>query len=107
MIGPELANSPRMAARSFLDRKGQLWQVWSTTPTAGGIQSGDFREGWITFECESSRRRLAPVPAGWETASTLELERLCGLASVVKVSGQTGTVPREPRADADPPGRRT
>jgi hypothetical protein len=22
-------------------------------------------QGWVAFECESDRRRVAPIPAGW------------------------------------------
>lgn len=24
------------------------------------------REGWLAFECKTERRRLAPIPSGWE-----------------------------------------
>jgi hypothetical protein len=55
--------------------------VWRTDPTAGGVVAADFKDGWLTFENASERRRLAPAPAGWEAMSLTELERLCAIAS--------------------------
>lgn len=28
----------------------------------------EYSQGWLCFECEGDRRRLAPVPAGWQEA---------------------------------------
>jgi hypothetical protein len=33
--------------------------------------------GWLAFACGATRRRLAPVPAGWERLPDAELARLC------------------------------
>jgi hypothetical protein len=30
--------------------------------------SSEFSHGWLCFESEGEKRRLAPVPAGWEEA---------------------------------------
>ena len=30
--------------------------------------SSEFSQGWLCFETEGEKRRLAPVPAGWEEA---------------------------------------
>ena len=44
------------------------------------------RHGWLAFRNDAERRRLAPIPEGWEQASDAELERYCGAAeSVVEV----------------------
>jgi hypothetical protein len=40
-----------------------------------------FGEGWLVFECGSERRRLMPIPPGWEVRSEADLERLCGRAT--------------------------
>lgn len=34
------------------------------------------RDGWLAFETEGQRRRLAPVPARWRTMTDGELEAL-------------------------------
>ena len=41
--------------------------------------------GWLAFESASERRRLSPIPAGWEEASESELERLCRRAAAAAV----------------------
>jgi hypothetical protein len=33
--------------------------------------------GWLAFESPTERRRLVPIPAGWDAFSDAELERLC------------------------------
>lgn len=39
--------------------------------------------GWLSFVHGASKRRLAPFPKDWETATPAELERLCAMARVV------------------------
>jgi len=74
--------SDEMALREFRDRGGALWRVWAVTPdfmhpaTAAEDYLGDYQEGWLTFECEHSRRRLARIPHGWDELPEAELERL-------------------------------
>jgi hypothetical protein len=41
-------------------------------------------EGWLVFESGSERRRLMPIPFGWEVRSDSDLERLCSRASPVE-----------------------
>ena len=36
--------------------------------------------GWLTFECDREKRRLAPVPVGWEMLPEGVLSLLCGEA---------------------------
>jgi hypothetical protein len=59
-----------MSYREVQDGHGRLWQVWNTVPTsvAGALAEG-FAAGWLTFECEEEKRRLAPIPEGWEHAA--------------------------------------
>lgn len=40
--------------------------------------------GWLCFESESAKRRLAPPPAAWENASDAELASLWERAEPVK-----------------------
>ena len=85
-----------MPLREFRDSSGIEWKVWDTTPDrmqaspASDRGLGDLRGGWITFSSILGRRRLAPVPAGWETLATVELERLCDQA--VPTRRQSGEV---------------
>ena len=32
------------------------------------VVSSEFSDGWLCFECEGEKRRLAPVPDGWQDA---------------------------------------
>jgi hypothetical protein len=32
--------------------------------------------GWVAFECDADRRRVAPIPNGWHELSELELLHL-------------------------------
>jgi hypothetical protein len=45
--------------------------------------SNHLQAGWLTFECPTEKRRLAPIPKQWEQLSEAELERLCGEARPV------------------------
>ena len=47
---------------------------------SGGYDTGSrhafqpgFERGWLCFECGAVRRRLAPIPAGWESCTESEL----------------------------------
>ncbi len=65
-----------MAYREFTDGGGVAWRAWDTYPgSAANVRPG-FESGWLGFECDGERRRLAPVPAGWETASDDELRSM-------------------------------
>lgn len=76
--------------RDFVDAAGVLWQVWSTVPYTTGV-ARSFREGWLTFECTHERRRLAPIPNGWEEASAAQLRVYCGRAEAIGRTPITGT----------------
>ena len=43
--------------------------------------SSAFSAGWVVFQSPSERRRLAPVPAGWEQVDERELRSLCRQAN--------------------------
>jgi hypothetical protein len=40
----------------------------------------DWKGGWLTFESGDEKRRLAPVPEGWERLRPQRLELLCRVA---------------------------
>jgi hypothetical protein len=100
-----------MSSRQFTDSKGTKWRVWGTVPSPASLLSADYAKGWLTFDSDASRRRLAPIPRGWETAAEDRLELMCRAAEEVAI--QTGPIPQlskdiameepEPDGPAEPP----
>jgi hypothetical protein len=72
-----------MAQREFTDSRGTHWLVWSTTPMTGSVLASEMRQGWLTFDSDSERRRLAPIPRDWENAADDRLELYCRAAQGV------------------------
>ena len=89
-----------MPLREFADSLGRVWQAWDTRPSSlGHLTKGEsaftrfvattakregkepttvreqYAEGWLTFRLENARRRLAPIPAGWDGADDSTLQR--------------------------------
>jgi len=85
--------------RIFSDANGTTWKVWDVYPSTGRLGAGASRgpsdapltpfpareltDGWLCFESDSEKRRLAPIPPDWETCETCVLEELCGRAGFV------------------------
>lgn len=80
-----------MAVREFTDSKGVEWRVWNTRPSISLLYGEELRNGWLTFESAIERRRLAPIPGGWEEVSADRLELMCRAAAAVssRRSGET------------------
>ena len=58
--------------------------------------------GWLAFGSGIRKRRLAPIPDDWQTVDAVELERLCGLARVVRDKAEDDQgVPRAIVTSAD------
>jgi hypothetical protein len=68
-----------MALREFTDARGNPWRVWDTRPTTGNVRP-HLTEGWLTFEHEGTRKRVAPIPDGWTELPGDELRLLCANA---------------------------
>ncbi len=85
-----------MTYREFTDEQGQLWEVWEIRPISierrlneerrryprlsdrrnSNLElklRGSHRDGWLTFQCEHQRRRLVPIPEGWDSLPDSEL----------------------------------
>ena len=43
--------------------------------------SGELVGGWLCFESDREKRRLWPIPSGWELLSDAELTNLCASAA--------------------------
>jgi hypothetical protein len=64
--------------RGFVDSTGVEWRVWEVIPSRAAIetsprtksrtslQSTPYANGWLCFESTEEKRRLAPIPDGWE-----------------------------------------
>ncbi|HEU0079686.1 MAG TPA: hypothetical protein VFQ76_18655 [Longimicrobiaceae bacterium] len=65
-----------MAYREFTDRQGRTWRAWDTYPQSRSIVTAPYAEGWLCFESQAGKRRLTPIPEGWDE---LPQERLCML----------------------------
>jgi len=93
-----------MAVRDFVDLKGVKWKVWPVTPTSLQPKTavedylGDYGDGWLCFECNTERRRLAKYPADWDSLSDHGLLQLLKTAAVVPSGRKT------PNARGDAPG---
>jgi hypothetical protein len=84
--------------RSFKDRSGRPWEVWEVHPIMAERRAAkqevavpverrsrsearsrlpaELRNGWLAFECQTERRRLAPTPEGWTLLSDEALAAL-------------------------------
>ena len=72
--------------RTITDPQGHTWLVRSVYPTAstGLTPAGvhpDYRAGWLTFESGDRKRRLAPIPSGWELMPDDSLRALLASAT--------------------------
>ena len=63
-----------MAHRKFRDRDDREWEVWDTIPST--LVRTTLEGGWLTFQAKGEKRRLAPIPLYWATASDEELGRM-------------------------------
>ena len=71
-----------VTARTFQDSAGDVWEVFEvhrTSRHAVAVSPG-LEGGWLSFVGRDVKRRLAPVPAEWQTMPPADLERLCAKA---------------------------
>lgn len=83
-----------VATREFTDKSARRWTVWAVHPTtvAKGRHvavQAEFARGWLTCETPGEKRRIAPIPAGWESMSDAELETLCVQGMLVRPTRRT------------------
>lgn len=88
--------------RGFIDSTGVEWRVWEVLPskaergihasTMSSLKATAFADGWLCFESPEEKRRLAPIPQGWESRDSRQLEQLCAQGTVVPLRrGAQGT----------------
>lgn len=94
-----------MAVRDVRDEGGTTWKVWAVMAssihpkTAAEDYLGEYSEGWLCFECDNQRRRLARFPQDWDRLPDKELLRLLKSAQVVQPRKNT---PSKPGDSASP-----
>lgn len=70
----------------FRDSAGIEWTVAEIEASAlsslsrSSLRHPEFKDGWLLFQTEGTRKRLAPYPKSWREMSADELEELCGQA---------------------------
>ena len=82
--------------REFQDSEGVNWRVWPTLPGQRGAYPKALVGGWLTFECDACKKRIVPIPDGWEFVPVAQLERLCQSAEEFRPSRRSN--PNEDRA---------
>lgn len=93
-----------MPLREFEDRHRVQWRVWDVRPETyfGRMERAAhlakfYPQGWLVFEAAASgqKRRLHPIPRGWEELADTELEWLLKQAEQVspRVSKPLRTFP--------------
>lgn len=97
-----------MPLRTFTDRQGVEWRVWSVTPEPNAALTLDeeYRAGWLCFERMDGgeRRRLAlsDVPAAWDALPEERLDllrRVALLSAPLVLDSPADSVVHEPFED--------
>ena len=89
-----------MTSREFTDERGELWRVWDVHPDSlerrmandhhlrpaherrrtpqvrVRVSDPVMSHGWLAFENRYERRRLAPIPEGWQEMDATQLRHL-------------------------------
>jgi hypothetical protein len=116
-----------MTYRELHDDDGRLWEVWEVRPAAIERRQveerrrmprefadrrnsalslrllGGMRDGWLTFQCGSERRRLAPIPEGWAALTDETLLALAAKAAQVGRAGLSSRITGFGDTPAEPP----
>jgi hypothetical protein len=98
--------------RGFTDSDGVDWRVWEVFPSRtpattsaealsrSSLKETPYANGWLCFESTVAKRRLAPIPRGWEFATATLLQQYCDQAAVVPArrEGRFATGPASAQA---------
>jgi hypothetical protein len=95
VVAPFLAWLEPVAIRDFTDATGVRWRVWAVVPSNPSSVTDELREGWLSFDSDTERRRVAPIPKDWESLPPDRLELLCRIATPGRRSDPSG-FPRLP-----------
>ena len=79
--------------RAFRDARDMEWEVRAIKPATrdrrAPVVRADHANGWLLFTLGLERRRLAPLPPGWDQASEADLKAWCERAERVQMTGRT------------------
>jgi hypothetical protein len=75
-----------MPYRELADDDGDAWIVFSTQPRSGANVRPQYADGWLSFQRGAERRRVAPIPSGWDAAGDDQLRLWLRSSEVVAVS---------------------
>jgi hypothetical protein len=99
-IGREVEGAGGSDVREFRDHHGRQWRAWEVRPEeihpltkAEDYLAECYRDGWIVFETMDGvdKRRLCPLPYGWQQRSDADLEHLLERADRLRpVGGKRG-----------------
>jgi len=87
--------------KNFRDAAGIEWTVVEIEASTlaslprSSLRHPEFKDGWLLFQSEGCRKRLAPYPKSWREMSSDELEELCRQARselMRPASGEYGAV---------------
>jgi len=72
---------PTMVQRVFDDIRGKRWRVFAVYPSMSTLDRSalpaPYRDGWLSFESDDEKRRIAPIPARWHELDIEDLRLLC------------------------------
>jgi hypothetical protein len=73
--------------RTIRDEQGRSWRVWRVVPQSQVLRSAapTMSGGWLCFESDGDKRRLAAPPEGWEELHERELVEMLGRATPARV----------------------
>ena len=87
----------------FKDSRGVEWLVTEISDPAlrsipaERLRMPEFQGGWLLFQSDDTRKRLAPFPDDWRSLGPAELERLCAKARIANAFNRpqlTGEFPK-------------
>lgn len=104
MTDAEAMMTRTTARHAFTDSHSVAWHVFDVYPATDRVESSrlapPFQHGWLCFESAGEKRRLTPIPWGWESLNDDDLEQLLQRAEIVPVPRRRS---RRSRDDLTPP----
>lgn len=73
------------APEPVIERRAQAERRHSLEGASRSLRM-HYPEGWLTFQAGTVRRRLSPIPSGWESRSEAELQALLDVAQPARAA---------------------